>query len=108
MKKNDQVNALFEALDAVRIFLGAAQMTRKDCYYSISLYQFSFSFSLIVVLFIAIDRLIAIASPMKYAFLEFFSFVGNNCTSDAYALLQFVSSCSFILPTSRFGPECGG
>ncbi|VDN37057.1 unnamed protein product [Gongylonema pulchrum] len=59
------ISQLFEMKNAIEILTGNSKMTRAACYNTIFLYGFSFSMASIAMLFLAIDRLIAVSSPIK-------------------------------------------
>ncbi|VDK78893.1 unnamed protein product [Litomosoides sigmodontis] len=60
------VSEMHEWKKAIEIILNRAAMKRVNCYRSIFLYCYSFNMANVAILFLAIDRFIAIRSPIKY------------------------------------------
>uniref|UniRef100_A0AAF5PX88 G-protein coupled receptors family 1 profile domain-containing protein n=2 Tax=Wuchereria bancrofti TaxID=6293 RepID=A0AAF5PX88_WUCBA len=62
----DFISEIHEWKKAIEIFLNKAIMKRITCYHSLFLYCYSFNMSSVAILFLAIDRFIAVRSPLKY------------------------------------------
>uniref|UniRef100_A0A1I7ZG23 G_PROTEIN_RECEP_F1_2 domain-containing protein n=1 Tax=Steinernema glaseri TaxID=37863 RepID=A0A1I7ZG23_9BILA len=56
----------FELLSAVRLLINSAQMSRKQCFWSISFYLFIENVETYMIFAVGFDRLLAICLPIKY------------------------------------------
>lgn len=106
-----QFHVLFETMDAVKIFAGKARMPRNVCFYSIAVYCFTFTGSWFIMLFMAIDRFIAVWSPFKLVMLLFFlifyismtiMYVRHPWREFAITLYLFLPSNFIIYPFNLF------
>ncbi|VDN22599.1 unnamed protein product [Gongylonema pulchrum] len=62
----DFISELHESKSVIEIFFGKSLMPRIVCFRSIFLYSISFNMACVAVLFLAIDRFIAVWSPVRY------------------------------------------
>uniref|UniRef100_A0A0R3RIM6 G_PROTEIN_RECEP_F1_2 domain-containing protein n=1 Tax=Elaeophora elaphi TaxID=1147741 RepID=A0A0R3RIM6_9BILA len=62
----DFISEAYEWKKVIEIFLDKMIMRRVDCYHSIFIHCYTFNMSNVVMLFLGIDRFIALLLPVKY------------------------------------------
>ncbi|VDN30696.1 unnamed protein product [Gongylonema pulchrum] len=61
----NNISELHEMKDAIEINTGLSLMRRETCFPTIFLYSYSFNMACVAILSLAIDRLLAVLSPVR-------------------------------------------
>ncbi|KAK0407653.1 hypothetical protein QR680_003514 [Steinernema hermaphroditum] len=66
---------LFELLSAVRLLTNSAEMSRKQCFWSISFYLFIENIESYMIFAVGVDRFMAVCSPVRYRLFRKHSYI---------------------------------
>ncbi|VDN21815.1 unnamed protein product [Gongylonema pulchrum] len=101
----DSISELHESKNAIEVLSGKSLMPRSVCFRSIFLYLVSFNMACIAILFLAIDRFIAVWSPLSYRTIRTKHFILVTITVGlAYAIP--IATINFVAADDKLIEPC--
>ncbi|VDN19514.1 unnamed protein product [Gongylonema pulchrum] len=87
----DFISELHEMKDAIEINSGLSLMRRETCFPTIFLYSYSFNMACVAILSLAIDRLLAVLSPVRYRTMQSKRYIYSTI------IIGFIYSTPFVV-----------